>query len=252
MRRYHTVSQQELWKTAFTSTYLELYEQEFSEDLDRLQCEDVIRATSVQAGSRILDAGCGQGRHLKNFLRMGYDAIGLDYSTEMLAFAKERGIPEFRLKQGDIRNIPDLPMFDLVVCLYTAFGFSVDPHDDLVCLDSFLRKLRPGGRLLLETIHADGPVKHWPERSAVRLKSGKLAHEHNEYDESTGTLRQKVLIAKDFSSSLGEADRTFQTHTHTHIHTQTHTRTHTYTHVHIHTHTHTHTQGWMVMPCMCL
>ncbi|WP_029057465.1 class I SAM-dependent methyltransferase [Stappia stellulata] len=185
----------EAWKTAFGGTYLDLYASEFSETLDRIQVGDVIDMLGLFTGAKLLDAGCGQGRHLKQFIDAGLDAVGLDFSGEMLAAARGKGLPAGRLVQGDIRS-PPFPAgcFDAVASLYTAFGFFDDADEDLAALKAFRRVLRPGGWLVLETIHAGGPARMWPERKSYPLGPSAFVREENRVDWKTGTLDQVVTV----------------------------------------------------------
>lgn len=185
----------EAWKTAFGDTYLDLYATEFSEALDRAQADDIVASLALGPGAALLDAGCGQGRHLRQFLALGLDAVGLDYSADMLAAARRGGLPDTRLVRGDIRH-PPFPdaHFDAVTSLYTAFGFFDDPAEDLSVLKAFYRCLKPGGRLVLETIHAGATARSWPDRKAYLLGSLSAVREQNSLDWSSGTLDQVVTL----------------------------------------------------------
>jgi ubiquinone/menaquinone biosynthesis C-methylase UbiE len=70
-----------------------------------------------QSGERILDAGCGTGRHLEPLLRSGACATGLDFSAGMLAVAR-RKLPAACLVQADLQT--PLPFhdaaFDAILC----------------------------------------------------------------------------------------------------------------------------------------
>jgi SAM-dependent methyltransferase len=191
--------QGEAWKTAFGDAYLDLYATEFSESLDRTQVGDILELLDLGAGAKLLDAGCGQGRHLRHFLECGLDATGLDFSADMLAAARQGGLPEMRLVQGDIR-CPPFPEghFDAVTSLFTAFGFFDDPAEDLTALTAFRRSLRPGGWLILETIHAGAAARSWPADKAYPLGPSITVRERNrldwELDWETGTLDQVVTV----------------------------------------------------------
>lgn len=191
--------QREAWKTAFGDAYLDLYATDFSESLDRTQVGDILRLLDLGAGARLLDAGCGQGRHLRQFLACGLEATGLDYSGDMLAAARRSGLPETSLVQGDIRR-PPFPdeSFDAVASLFTAFGFFDDPAEDLTALKAFRRSLRPGGWLILETIHAGVAARSWPADKAYSLGPSIRVRERNrldwEPDRETGTLDQVVTV----------------------------------------------------------
>ena len=173
----------EAWKTAFGDAYLDLYASEFSESLDRTQVGDILELLEIGAGARLLDAGCGQGRHLRQFLACGLEATGLDFSGDMLKAARRSGLPEPSLVQGDIRR-PPFPdeSFDAVASLYTAFGFFDDPAEDLTALRAFRRSLRPGGWLILETIHAGAAARSWPADKAYPLGPSITVRERNRLD----------------------------------------------------------------------
>lgn len=63
-------------------------------------------------GARVLDIGCGDGRHLARDASVGWDAIGLDFSEHAVAAARGRGLD---VRLGSLEDA-DLPArsFDLV------------------------------------------------------------------------------------------------------------------------------------------
>jgi SAM-dependent methyltransferase len=113
-------------------------------DFDRL---------GLRAGERVLDMGCGAGRHAFEMYRRGADVIALDQDADELAvvsewFAamrREGGLPagaEADVKQGDALNLP-FPdgEFDRVVA---AEVLEHIPDDD-AAVTELVRVLRPGG-----------------------------------------------------------------------------------------------------------
>ena len=78
-------------------------ENRFVADLeDRL----LIRLLAPALGERILDIGCGTGRHLEMFLDMGLDVTGLDASPHMLNMAKKRLGHRAALHLGFAEDLP--------------------------------------------------------------------------------------------------------------------------------------------------
>jgi malonyl-CoA O-methyltransferase len=105
-------------------------------------------------GRRVLDLGCGTGRHTMALVTAGASVSALDGSSEMLARAryKLRGYPVDWARH----RLPDpLPFaestFDLAV-----LGLIAEHIEDLGgVLKDVARVTRPGGRCLLSALHPD-------------------------------------------------------------------------------------------------
>jgi ubiquinone/menaquinone biosynthesis C-methylase UbiE len=147
----------------------------------RYDLEDFTRSTAVEvaflletldlpAGSRLLDVGCGTGRHLVPLAAAGMAVTGVDLSPAMLAQARARadaaGV-EVELVEADARALPaDLGPFDAAICLCEgAFCLVADDADpvahDRAILDAIRRVLRPGGRLVLTALNAARMLADW-------------------------------------------------------------------------------------------
>ncbi|MFE3449017.1 class I SAM-dependent methyltransferase [Nonomuraea sp. NPDC059194] len=71
-------------------------------------------AALVPPGSRVLDAGCGTGRVAIWLAEQGYDVVGVDLDSSMLAVAKDRA-PHLTWIESDLAALDLEPIFDLVV-----------------------------------------------------------------------------------------------------------------------------------------
>jgi len=99
---------------------------------------------------RVLDVGCGTGRHVAALLNEGYDAHGTDVSADMLTKAREfTGEPDrfFAWRLGDAP--PDVEPFDAIICLGNVWP-QVTGDDDVERAARAMRTLlAPGGRLVM-------------------------------------------------------------------------------------------------------
>jgi len=103
---------------------------------------------------RILDLACGSGRHAK-YLGAKWWTSGIDLSEVLLRIARGNHSPA-RLVRGDIRELPYRDSaFDLVVNLFTSFGyFETDLEHELVIRD-LARVIAPHGTFVIDYLNAD-------------------------------------------------------------------------------------------------
>lgn len=108
---------------------------------------------------RLLDVPCGIGRHASPLAATGYDVLGIDRDSEAIRRARATASPGVTYHVGDIGRLDELPShFDGVLCLWQSFGFGSD-EENLETLSSMGRRLRPGGRLLLDVYNAEALVE---------------------------------------------------------------------------------------------
>lgn len=111
----------------------------------------------VPAGSQVLEVGPGRGAWAARLARR-YRYVGVETDPESVAVTSER-VAAFggQVVNGVADDLDPDRLFDLVC----AFEVIEHVEDDAAVLASWVRRLRPGGRLLLSTpAHADrmGPA----------------------------------------------------------------------------------------------
>lgn len=136
---------------------------------------------------KILDVGCGTGRHTLELARRGYDVVGVDLSPSMLdqgrQIARAEGL-DVTFIVADARALPWEGDFDVVLMLCEG-GFSLMETDEMdrLILQSVARALRPGGRLLMTAPHAAFLIAHEPEEGAFDLVTFRETFELETTDE---------------------------------------------------------------------
>src|SRR6266487_1827542 len=109
------------------------------------------------AGSPVLEIGCGTGRVLIPTARAGLDIVGLDVSPHMLAVCRQRLRDEseavqkrVRLVQADMRHFDLDRRFTLVTIPFRPFQHLLTVEDQFSCLASIRRHLINEGGLILD------------------------------------------------------------------------------------------------------
>jgi SAM-dependent methyltransferase len=154
------------WRTWFGPSYLELYDEALRErtPIEIAQLEGFLQ---IRPPLRILDLPCGQGRHAIELARRGYDVTGVDLSPFLLNVAetraREAGVA-VRWQLGDMRHAFDGEPFDLIINLFTSFGYFAEPADDRLVVRAAAAMLKAGGRFLLEVINGDRLMANFQER----------------------------------------------------------------------------------------
>ena len=115
---------------------------------------------NLQSGQRVLDLGCGHGRHLVHLAARGTKCVGLDYSAALLAHARETLAGAALLVRGDMRMPPFFKAFDAVVNFFTSFGYFLDPEENLAVVRGVANSLVSPGRFFIDYLHADHVAAH--------------------------------------------------------------------------------------------
>lgn len=117
---------------------------------------------NLGAQARVLDVGCGFGRHCIELARRGIAAVGVDPSPAMIAAARERAAAaevdvQFVCADGETFAVDG--EFDAAICLFTTLGQMGEAGDNLALMDNVFSFLRNGGGFVVETPQRDAAVR---------------------------------------------------------------------------------------------
>ena len=125
----------------------------------------LVEALPLVGGDRVIDIGCGPGRHCNELAIRGYKAFGIDISATFIEQASASAVEGASFRRLDARLIQDEielhGKFDVAICLCQgAFGVMLDDSDDLDVLRGAAAVLRPGGLLALSAFNSYFSIRH--------------------------------------------------------------------------------------------
>jgi len=190
------VSPAESWDAFFSDFYLRAYAHDEADAQAEIQALAAARLAQTPEQGDVLDAPCGFGRHSIPLARAGYRVTGADRAAPLIEEARRRSLGE-RWPKWVIADYRELPLpdesFDLVLNLFSSLGYLGDEQDTRA-LAEYRRLLRPGGRLLIETMHRDALISNWSEQDWQLLGEGKLLLERRTFDPAGGIAQMTQTL----------------------------------------------------------
>jgi SAM-dependent methyltransferase len=165
----------------FSEQYAELYDAIYADKDYRSEANLVVELARQHGADaselRILDAGCGTGRHTMALAAMGHHVVGVDRSTSMLEAARKRAraaspalASRVRFAQGALGTLAtDIQgPFDVALMMFAVLGYVDNDDAAIAALQDLRRLLNPNGVLLFDIWYGPAVLQ---QRPSQRIKT---------------------------------------------------------------------------------
>jgi SAM-dependent methyltransferase len=137
----------------------------------------------LKPGSRVLDVGCGPGRHALALARRGASVVAIDHADEFIALARDAAAAEglsAEFRAQDVRDLGEQGEFDAVICLCQGGFGLLGGKEDEGMMARFAAALLPGGRLALSAFHVAFAVR--------------FLERNEQFDPATGVNHERATL----------------------------------------------------------
>ncbi len=152
------------WYEELFTNYAEKYENEDFTQGTNGEVDFIQREINHDKNCKILDIGCGTGRHAIELSIRGYNVTGVDLSESMIEKAREKAANhdlnvDFQIE--DARNLPFNNQFDLVVMICEgAFPLMETDEMNYKILKNAAKALKDNGKFIFTTLNGLFPLYH--------------------------------------------------------------------------------------------
>ena len=173
------------WYEQLFENYSEKYDDESFTKGTVGECDFIEKEIDHIKSKRILDIGCGTGRHSIALAKRGYAVTGIDLSNSLLARAKEKAVEEgqeVNFQMADARNLNFNQEFDLVIMICEgAFPLMETDEMNFQILQNAAKSLKSKGKLIFTTLNGLFPIFH-SVKEFVNSGSEKGVSSENTFD----------------------------------------------------------------------
>lgn len=140
----------------FNEDYLKLYAYRSPEEAEQ-HVNFLVKALSLQGNEKILDLGCGMGRHTLALAKRGYNVLGIDISEFLIKQAEEELVRSQSLKAAflvrNMYHLEDVGLFDVIINMFTSFGYYEDDKENARVFSVVKDHLKSEGKFFLDYLH---------------------------------------------------------------------------------------------------
>ena len=190
------------WYEALFENYGKKYDKEGFAQGTVGECDFLEKEANFDKSIKILDIGCGTGRHSIELAKRGYNVLGVDLSESQLERAKEKALAnnlQIEFQKQDARKLTFQNQFNLVIMLCEgSFPLMETDEMNFEILRNAANALMPKGKLIFTTLNGLFPIFHSIESFLEGSKQeGNATYHNNTFDLMTFRDHNITIIEDD-------------------------------------------------------
>jgi 2-polyprenyl-3-methyl-5-hydroxy-6-metoxy-1,4-benzoquinol methylase len=152
------------WYESLFENYGQRYDRESYTQGTTGECDFIEKEMRCDTSLKILDVGCGTGRHAIELSKRGYHVTGVDLSESQLRRAREKAMAaglSIDFQRLDARSLPFDAEFDVAIMICEG-GFSLMETDEMnyAILKNVTKALKPKAKFIFTTMNGLFPLFH--------------------------------------------------------------------------------------------
>lgn len=190
------------WYESLFENYGKKYDNECFTQGTTAECDFLEKELDFNKSLKIIDIGCGTGRHSIELTRRGYNVTGVDLSDSQLMRAKEKARNlnlEIDFQKHDARKLPFSNEFDMVIMLCEgAFPLMETDEMNFEILKNATKALKENGKFIFTTLNGLFPIFHSIEKFCASVTTDEnAAYTKNKFDLMTFRDHNITIIEDD-------------------------------------------------------
>ena len=134
----------------FNSKYYHILYKERDKKEAEFFINNLVEYLKLKKGSKLIDIGCGKGRHANYLNSLGFDVVGIDLSPNNIAAAKKNEKSNLHFEVQDMRKVYLEDKFDIAINLFTSFGYFNNDTDEQAAINAMAKNLKSEGILVID------------------------------------------------------------------------------------------------------
>lgn len=186
-----------------TQEYLNVYQHRNESDAED-HIKLILGNVKIPSGAKILDMACGAGRHAIILARKNFHLTAVDLSENLISIAEQSAQNEnlkINFVQSDIRKYETNDKFDLIINLFTSFGYFESDEENYAVLQKAYHLLVENGFFVLDFFNSEFLRQNLVEFSEENLGGAEI-HQYRKIKNNRVT--KKIVITKNGNLSTYE------------------------------------------------